>query len=84
MLNSQLDAGLVSLAHVIESAGLQIGKDVFIISYNEFEMNELVLGGLTTVSTDFAQMGRIAAGMILNRQMFKMHCPFTMNKRSTF
>jgi DNA-binding transcriptional regulator YhcF (GntR family) len=84
VLNSQLDAGLVSLAHVIESAGLQIGKDVFIISYNEFEMNELVLGGLTTVSTDFAQMGRIAAGMILNRQMFKMHCPFKMNKRSTF
>ena len=84
VLNSQLDAGLVSLAHVIRSAGLQIGKDVFIISYNEFEMNELVLGGLTTVSTDFEQMGRIAAEMILNRHMDKIHCPFRMNKRFTF
>ena len=84
VLNSQLDAGLVSLAHIIDNAGLQIGKDVYIISYNEFEMNELILGGLTTVSADFAQMGRIAAGMILNRRMEKIHCPFRMNKRSTF
>lgn len=84
VLNSQLDAGLVSLAHVIQSSGLQIGKDVHIISYNESEMNELVLGGLTTVSTDFAQMGRLAAGMILNRHMEKIHCPFRMNKRFTF
>ena len=84
VLNSQLDAGLVSLAHVIESAHLQIGKDVRIISYNEFEMNELVLGGLTTVSTDFVQMGRLAAEMILNRHMSKVHCPFRMNQRFTF
>lgn len=84
VLNSQLDAGLVSLAHVIQKANLQIGKDVRIISYNESEMNELVLGGLTTVSTDFKQMGRIAAGMILNRHMERIHCPFRMNKRFTF
>lgn len=84
VLNSQLDAGLVNLVRVIQKAGLQIGKDVFIISYNEFEMNELVLGGLTTVSTDFAQMGRMAAGMILNRSLEKIHCPFRMNKRFTF
>ena len=84
VLNSQLDAGLVSLAHVIRAAGLEIGKDVRIISYNESEMNELVLGGLTTVSTDFKQMGRMAADMILNRRMERIHCPFRMNKRFTF
>lgn len=84
VLNSQLDAGLVTLAHEIHASGLQIGKDVFIISYNESAMNELVMGGLTTVSTDFAQMGRLAAGMILNRQMGKIHCPFKLNKRFTF
>lgn len=84
VLNSQLDAGLVSLAHAIESAGLRIGKDVRIISYNEFEMNELILGGLTTVSTDFVQMGRLAAEMIMNRHMDKIHCPFRMNRRFTF
>ena len=84
VLNSQLDAGLVDLARKIQALGLQTGKDVFIISYNEFDMNELVLGGLTTVSTDFKEMGRIAADMILSKQPRKVHCPFGMYKRSTF
>ena len=84
VLNSQLDAGLVSLAHKIQAAGLSVGKDVFIISYNEFEMNELVLGGLTTVSADFAEMGRLAAQMILERKPLIIHCPFRLTSRNTF
>lgn len=84
VLNSQLDAGLVSLAHKIQEAGLSVGKDVFIISYNEFEMNELVLGGLTTVSADFAEMGRLAAQMILERKPQIVHCPFRLTRRNTF
>ena len=84
VLNSQLDAGLVALAHKIQQAGLLIGQDVFIISYNESDMNELVLGGLTTVSTDFREMGHLAADMILSRKLVKIHCPFHMNRRHTF
>ncbi len=84
VLNSQLDAGLVALAHNIHAAGLRVGEDVLIISYNEFDMNELVLGGLTTVSTDFKEMGRLAAAMILDKKIRKEHCPFRMNRRSTF
>lgn len=84
VLNSQLDAGLVALAHKIQQAGLVIGQDVFIISYNESDMNELVLGGLTTVSTDFREMGRLAADMVLTHQLEKVHCPFHMNRRQTF
>lgn len=84
LLNSQLDAGLVSLTHKIQQAGLIIGRDVFIISYNESDMNELVLGGLTTVSTDFREMGRLAARMVLTHQLNKVHCPFHMNRRHTF
>lgn len=84
VLNSQLDAGLVALTRKIQAANLQIGRDVSIISYNESDMNELVLGGLTTVSTDFREMGRLAAEMILNRRTEIIHCPFHMNLRSTF
>ena len=84
VLNSQRDAGLVSLTHAIHEAKLAIGDDVQIISYNESEMDELILGGLTTVSTDFALMGRMAADMIINRHMEKIHCPFRMNMRFTF
>ena len=84
VLNSQLDAGLVDLTRNIRSSGLEIGKDVRIISYNEYEMNELILGGLTTVSTDFAEIGRLAADMILFRCLEKIHCPFRMIRRCTF
>ena len=84
VLNSQLDAGLVGLSRKINEKGLAIGKDVRIISYNEFDANELVLGGLTTVSTDFPEMGRTAARMILSRKLDKVHNPFHMTRRSTF
>ena len=84
VINSQLDSGLVALAKRIKEKGFIPGKDVFIISYNEFDMNELVLGGLTTVSTDFPAMGRIAAGMILSGNLEKVHSPFRMTRRSTY
>ena len=84
VLNSQLDDGLVALARKIHGAGLHTGRDVRIISYNEHEMNELILGGLTTVSTDFREMGRIAADMILYKKPERIHCPFRMIRRSTF
>ena len=64
VLNSQLDAGLVTLWHNILQSGLEIGTDVRIIAYNESDMCELILGGLTTVSADFRKMGQLAAEMI--------------------
>ena len=84
VLNARLDVGLVALTRRIKASGLKIGTDVRIISYNEYDMNELILGGLTTVSTDFPEMGRLTAEMILSRNPKKIHCPFHMTRRQTF
>ena len=84
VINSQLDSGLAALARSIRKQDLEVGKDVFIISYNEFDLNEVVLNGLTTISTDFKQMGRTAATMIMNRKSWKVHCDFRMTRRGTF
>lgn len=84
VINSQLDSGLAALARRIREQNLEVGKDVFIISYNEFDLNEVVLNGLTTISTDFKQMGKTAAMMILNRKSWKVHCDFNMTRRGTF
>ena len=84
LLNSQLDSGLAALARRIADQHLRIGQDVSIISYNEFELNEVVLGGLTTISADFKLMGRRAAEMILDQNPEKIHCDFRMTRRSTF
>ena len=84
ILNSQLESGLAALARKIKSQNLEVGKDVYIISSNEFEINEVVLNGLTTISTDFKQMGRTAAAMILEKRSWKEHCDFKMTRRGTF
>lgn len=84
ILNSQLDSGLAGLARQIKAQNLTIGRDVRIISYNEFELYEVVLGGLTTISTDFREMGRLAGEMLLERKLEKVHCPFRLTRRSTF
>ncbi len=84
LLNSQLDSGISDLADNISFQNLKIGTDVFIISYNEFPLNKVVLGGLTTISTDFSMMGRVAGQMILEKRMFKQKNDFGMLRRFTF
>jgi len=84
LLNGQLDSELNELAKLSNKKNLQIGKDIGIISYNESPINELVLGGLTTVSVDFAQMGKLAAQMIVQDTMKKVKCDFKLIRRATF
>lgn len=84
LLNGQLDSQLNELAKIAEKKGYEIGRDIGIISFNDSPINELVLGGLTTISSDFAQMGELAAGMILDKEMSKKKCRFVMTKRATF
>jgi DNA-binding transcriptional regulator YhcF (GntR family) len=84
MLNSQHDDGLISLSRAAAAKGLKIGEDISVISYNDAPINEVILNGLTSVSTDFKQMGEIAAQMILNKTPFKTKCDFRLIRRSTF
>jgi len=63
---------------------LELGKDMGIISYNETPLKGIVASGITTISTDFVQMGKTMAEMILNHQKLKLDNPFLMNKRNSF
>jgi DNA-binding transcriptional regulator YhcF (GntR family) len=57
------------LVRVIEKAKLQhldLGIDFGIISYNETPLKKVVENGITTISTDFIEMGKILAQMILS------------------
>lgn len=84
LLNGQLGLGLVEATRTAKSQGLEIGKDIGIISYNDSYLSEIILGGLTTVSTDFDQMGRLAAEMVLTRNLSKVKCDFKLVRRNTF
>lgn len=84
IISSQLETGISELADNIRACRLRTGRDVFIISYNEFPLNKVVLGGLTTISADFAMMGKLAAEMVSEKRMFKKKCNFGMTRRNTF
>ena len=84
ILNSQLDVELIEIARIAKMRGFKIGKDIGIISYNESPINEIILNGLTVLSTDFEQMGRLTAQMIREKEMKKIKCDFRMIRRSTF
>lgn len=84
ILNSQLDAELIELVKVANAKGCKIGKDIGIISYNESPINEIILDGLTVFSTDFKQMGELAAKMIIEKSFKKIRCNFQLIRRNTF
>ena len=84
LLNSQHDTGLLTLARVAKEQGLVIGEDISVISYNDAPINEIILDGLTAVSTDFRQMGETAADMILTKNLSKVKCDFRLIRRGTF
>lgn len=80
----QLTNELAEFDEILKRNGMKVGKDIGLISYNDVPLNAVVLGGLTTISTDFVEMGRLAAEMILNGKMVKIHNAFRMIRRNTF
>ncbi|MGC5744182.1 GntR family transcriptional regulator [Chryseobacterium sp. NFX27] len=60
------DKHLVNVIKQSKKQNLEIRKDFGIISYNETPLKSIVENGITTISTDFCQMGKILAEMVLN------------------
>jgi DNA-binding transcriptional regulator YhcF (GntR family) len=59
------------LVQVIEQSKLQqlcIGQDFGIISYNDTPLKKVVENGITTISTDFKEMGSILTTMIFSNR----------------
>ena len=63
---------------------LVLGSEMGIVSYNETPLKGIVASGITTISTDFAEMGKSMADMILNHQKLKIDNAFVMNLRNSF
>ena len=69
------DHALVNLVKRCAREGLEIGKDVGIISYNDTPFKEIISNGITTISTDFGIMGKRVVEMILAGKGEKIHNP---------
>lgn len=77
------DDDLIRLIERIKALNLTIGEQVGIISYNEAPIKKIILNGVTTLSADFSEMGRLAAGLIMGKSREHKRVPFQLTLRST-
>ena len=76
-----MEADLVTLIERIISLDLKVGQQVGVISYNETPLKKVILNGITTISTDFFQMGQLAAQLILSNSREHVEVPFHLTLR---
>lgn len=77
------ETDLAGLIRICRHQDLQIGTDVGIISYNETPLKEILLEGITVISTDHECMGRTAATLILEKRNERIKNPFTLIRRKS-
>lgn len=80
---SLMENDLVLLIEKILASGMQVGKDVGVISYNETPLKKIILNGITTISTDFQLMGEKAAELVLHRSEQPVEIPFYLTLRAS-
>ena len=67
----------------IIAQNLGLGEQVGIISYNETPLKRLILNGLSTISSDFKQMGRSTAELVLSKSKNHIENPFYLTIRNS-
>jgi DNA-binding transcriptional regulator YhcF (GntR family) len=80
---SLMEDDLVTLIKKILGKKLEVGNQVGVISYNETPMKQIILNGITTISTDFKMMGKKAAELILNKSKEHIAVPFYITLRNS-
>lgn len=77
------DLYLLSVIEQSKKQKLVVGKDFGIISYNDSPLKRFIADGLTTISTDFEQMGRSAARLVLNSSKEQIEIPCELVQRGS-
>ena len=77
------ETDLSSLIKNCRTKELKIGKDVGIISYNETPLKEVLLDGITVISTDHEKMGESAAKLLLSNSKESIKNPFVFIRRKS-
>lgn len=62
------DRDLVEMVKAAKEYEYRPGENLGIVSFNDTMLKEVVADGITTISTDFVEMGKTLAGMLLSRK----------------
>ncbi len=69
------DRDLMEVVKIAKNYSFKLGKKFGIVSFNDTMLKEVVAGGITTISTDFVQMGKTLAEMVLSKKMVQVKNP---------
>ena len=78
-----MDNDLVVLIERIIESKLKVGVDIGVISYNETPLKKIILNGITTISTDFEQIGIETARIIQENKLRHVQVPFKLTLRAS-
>lgn len=78
------DNHLVDIVKQAKSNKWQLGKDIGLISYNETNLKSIIGNGITTITTDFEQMGKTMAEMVMSGQREVVENVFSIIDRNSF
>ncbi len=74
---------LASIIKQINRKGFQVGKDIGLLSLDDTPLKEVLIGGITTLTTDFELMGRTAAELINRREQQRIANPWRLILRGS-
>lgn len=77
------DRDLVDLLKQAVRQHMTPGKEFGIISYNDTPLKEILAGGITTLSTDFKQMGKTMASLIKKKHIETIENPWNLTIRKS-
>lgn len=78
-----LDHDLVTLVKKIKGKGWKAGKEIGILAYNDSPLKEVLLDGISVMSTDHLVMGQRLAEMLKDNITQKVENNFTMINRTS-
>jgi DNA-binding transcriptional regulator YhcF (GntR family) len=77
------DDDLYQFIKICKEKGWKLGSDVGVVAYNDTPVKEILEDGITTISTNHDEIGRIAAQMILSKDFRRIKSPFEFIQRKS-
>lgn len=77
------DDDLYRFIKISQQKNWKLGEEVGVVAYNDTPVKEILEGGITTISTNHDEIGRMAAQMILTRDFKRMKSPFEFIRRKS-
>lgn len=77
------DIDIVDVLKQAAVQGFEPGREFGIITYNDTPLKEILAGGITTITTDFEQMGRTMAELVGKRDIAVVDNPWKLKIRKS-